>query len=192
MTIISQLYQNICYLLNWKNFTYIAFLNTTDHKHGFPKFCQLCPKWCITVDNTSGVHSVCVCKIHQHAKLLHAAIPGKIDYKEFLSKFVCHTSNQDCMLHSCDKLLKLKWGRKVLNLFEESNFGTEDSVNFKQCTQKERGISLIIVIVLQHKILCKGITGITTRLLSIHLYSTTEMRKIKNWKWLIIVCFLTA
>ena len=31
----------------------------------------------------------------------------------------------------------------LLNLFEESNFGTEDSVNFKQWMQKERGISLL-------------------------------------------------
>ena len=122
---------------------HLAFLNTTDHKIGFSKFCQLRPKWCVTVDSTSGVHCVCVCEIHQNAKLLHAAIPGKTDYKEFLSKFVCNTSNaDDFMLHSCDSCPNLnKVEKYLLNLFEESNFGTEDSVNFKQLMQKE--ISLV-------------------------------------------------
>ena len=75
---------------------------------------------------------------------MHAAIPGKTDYKEFLSKFVCNTSHQDAMLHSCDSSPNLNEVEKyLLNLFEESNFGTEDSVNFKQLMQKERGISLV-------------------------------------------------
>ena len=71
-------------------------------------------------------------------------MPGKTDYKEFLSKFVCNTSHQDAMLHSCDSCPNLNEVEKyLLNLFEESNFGTEDSVNFKQWMQKERGISLV-------------------------------------------------
>ena len=78
-------------------------------------------------------------------QLLHAVIPGKTDYKEFLSKFACNTSNaDDFMLHSCDSCPNLnKVEKYLLNLFEESNFGTEDSVNFKQWMQKERGISLV-------------------------------------------------
>ena len=37
------------------------------------------------------------------------------------------------MLHSCDSSPNLNEVEKyLLNLFEESNFGTEDSVNFKQ------------------------------------------------------------
>ena len=155
---------------------HLAFLNTTYHKIGFLKFCQLHPKWCVTEDSTSGAHCVCVCKIHQNAKLLNAAIPGKTDYKEFLSKFVCNTSHQDAMLHSCDSSPNLNEVEKyLLNLFEESNFGTEDSINFKQWMQKERGISLVncTLIVEEfvkeicnkfNKILCKGITGITARL----------------------------
>ena len=87
-------------LINLKEL-HLEFSNTTDHKIGFSKFCQLHPKWFVTVDSTSGVHSVCVCEIHQNAKL-HTAMPRKTDYKEFLSKFVCNTSNQDCILHSCD------------------------------------------------------------------------------------------
>ena len=38
------------------------------------------------IDSSSGVHSVCVCEIHQNAKLLHAAIPGKTDYRGFFIK----------------------------------------------------------------------------------------------------------
>ena len=63
---------------------HLVFLNITGHKIGISKFCQLQPKW-VTVDSSSGVHSVCVCEIHQNAKLLYATIPGKTDYEEFLS-----------------------------------------------------------------------------------------------------------
>ena len=38
------------------------------------------------IDSSSGVHSSCVCEIHQNTKLLHAVIPGKTDYKEFFIK----------------------------------------------------------------------------------------------------------
>ena len=62
----------------------------------------------------------------------------------FLSKFVCNTSNQDCMLHSCDSCSNLIEVEKyLLDLFEKNNFGTEDTINFKQWMQKERGISLV-------------------------------------------------
>ena len=88
------------------------------------------------IDSSSGVH--------QNAKLLHAATPGKTDYKEFLSKFACNTSNRDCILHSLDSCPNLNEVENyLLNFFDESNFGTEDSVNFKQWMQKERGISLV-------------------------------------------------
>ena len=86
-----------CLLLINLNKLHLEFLNTTDHKIGFSKFYQLCPKWCVTVNSSSGIHSVCVCTIHKNAKLLHGAIPGKTNYKKFLSKFVCNTSNQDCI-----------------------------------------------------------------------------------------------
>ena len=112
-------------LINLKEL-HLEFLNTTDHKM------VLRPKWCVTVDSSSGIHSVCICEIHQNAKLLYAAIPGQIDYKEFLSKFVCNTSNPDCMLHSCDSCPNLNEVEKyLLNLLEKNNFGTEDTVNVK-------------------------------------------------------------
>ena len=57
---------------------------------------------------------------------------------------MCNTSAQDCMLHSRDSCPNLNEVEKyLLNLFEKNNFGTEDTVNFKQWMQKERGISLV-------------------------------------------------
>ena len=87
----------------------------------------------VTVDSPSGVHSVYVCEIHQHAKLLYAAIPGKTCYKECLLKFACNMSNWEANLNEVEKYL--------LNLFEENNIDTYDTVNFKQCMQKERNIT---------------------------------------------------
>ena len=39
-----------------------------DYKIGFSKFCELRPKWCVTV-NSSGTHCVCVCTCHQMLNL---------------------------------------------------------------------------------------------------------------------------
>ena len=96
----------------------------------------------VTVDSPSGVHSVYVCEIHQHAKLLYADISGKRGYKECLLKFACNMSNWDWMLHSCDSHPNLNEAEKyLLNLFEENNIDTVDTVNFKQWMQKERNIT---------------------------------------------------
>ena len=71
-------------------------------------------------------------------------IPGKTDCKQFLLKYVCNASNRNCMLHFCDSCSHLNEVEKhLLNLFDENNFGTEDTVNFKQWMQKETGISLV-------------------------------------------------
>lgn len=42
-------------------------------KVGFSKFCELRPKWCVTVGQP-GTHSVCVCSIHQNPILWLSAI----------------------------------------------------------------------------------------------------------------------
>ena len=76
-------YKQKCLLLINLKELHVEFLNIIDHVIGFSEFCQLRPKWCVTVASSSGVNSVFVCKIHQNAKFLHAAIPGKTDYKEF-------------------------------------------------------------------------------------------------------------
>ena len=69
----------------------------------FLEFCELRPKWCIPVGSASGAHSVCVCKIHQNAKLMANVIPSIEDYKELLKTVMCNTNHRDCKLHSCDQ-----------------------------------------------------------------------------------------
>ena len=71
-------------------------------KVGFSKFAELRPKWCVLAGST-GTHSVCVCSIHQNAKLLVSAIDWEITYKDLISKVVCDASKKECMLHRCEK-----------------------------------------------------------------------------------------
>ena len=53
-------------------------------KIGISKFCELRPKWCVTV-GARGMHSVCVCTIHQNPKLMLAAIGGlKMDLHQVM------------------------------------------------------------------------------------------------------------
>ena len=69
---------------------------------GFPKFCQLCQKWSITVDSSSGVHFVSVCEILENFKLMATALPSQVDYKMLLEKMVCDVSNRNCMMRSSE------------------------------------------------------------------------------------------
>ena len=48
------------------------------HKIGVSKFCQLRPKWCVTV-TSAGTHSVCVCTNHQNPKLMVDAFCNAIN-----------------------------------------------------------------------------------------------------------------
>ena len=65
-------------------------------KIGFSKFCSLRPKWCVTV-GSSGTHSVCVCTIHQNAKLLVNATKMGHTYKELMEMIVCDCGNKTCI-----------------------------------------------------------------------------------------------
>ena len=100
---------------------------------GFSKFCSLRPKCCITVSR-SGTHSVCVCSIHQNAKLLAAACG--CDYHDLMSKLVCDLSNKDCMLHRCEKCPGLEnLEMFLLAKFEESG---ASQVTFQQWDSTDR------------------------------------------------------
>ena len=67
-------------------------------------FYSLRPKQCITV-SAYGAHNVCVCTIHQNAKLiveglLHA-LTSQLEqktYKDFIRMMVCDDANKDCRL----------------------------------------------------------------------------------------------
>ena len=71
-------------------------------KVGFWKFSELRPKWCVLAGSTV-THSVCVCIIHQNAKLLTDAFDWQLTYKELISKIVCDTNNKECMMHRCER-----------------------------------------------------------------------------------------
>ena len=49
------------------------------------------------------MHSVCVCKKHQNAKLLILPIPRHKEYNECLSKMACSLENKKCMMNLCEK-----------------------------------------------------------------------------------------
>ena len=61
-------------------------------------FYSLRPKQCITV-SASGSHNVCVCMIHQNAKLLAAKL--QMSYKDFINMIVCNSASRECMLGGC-------------------------------------------------------------------------------------------
>ena len=75
-------------------------------------------------------------------KLLSASTPGKNDYTEFMTKFVCDIENHYCILHSCIKCANMsEIEPHLLDHFYECNFHSDNNVNFKQWIQRERGIS---------------------------------------------------
>ena len=79
---------------------YVDFKKKTNYKIGFSTFCELRPKWCVTVGVT-GTYVVWVCLTHQNVKLMLAALNPKLHYKDLLSKLVCAVDAKDCMLHRC-------------------------------------------------------------------------------------------
>ena len=68
---------------------------------GFSKFCSLHPKSCI-IAGKSGMHSVCLCTVHQNAVLLVDALNWYVTYKDLINKIVCDSANRECMMHRCE------------------------------------------------------------------------------------------
>ena len=87
---------------------YVEFRNKYPHKKfGVAKFCQLRPKWCITV-GAAGTHSVCVCMMHQNVKLMLTGISLKTDdYKTLISKTICNNDmeSKECMFYRYEACL---------------------------------------------------------------------------------------
>ena len=67
-------------------------------KISFSKFCSLRPKWCVLL-GSSGSHAICVCALHQNAKLLATAC--QTNYKELMQLIICDTTSKICMVHRC-------------------------------------------------------------------------------------------
>ena len=76
---------------------FIEFRNIHSNiKINFSKFCSLQPKWYVLL-GSSGSHAVCVCKIHQNAKLVATAC--QLDCKEMMKAVVCDISDKNCMVY---------------------------------------------------------------------------------------------
>ena len=96
------------------------------------------------MDSSSGVHSVCVCEIHQNCKLMAADLPVQVDYKMLLQKMVCDVSNRNYMLRSCKNCPGTDELEKHLKQsFLEHDFDKFDNVYFKQWVHREKGVTIV-------------------------------------------------
>ena len=110
---------------------FIEFRNIHSNiKISFSKFCSLQPKWCISF-GSSGSHAVCVCKIHQNAKLVATAC--QMDHKEMMKAIVCDISDKNCMIHQCPEKSALVSKLQQLDRLEETF-----EVIFKQWQSTDR------------------------------------------------------
>ena len=82
---------------------------------------------------TIGIHSVCVCKQHQNAKLLVAALPESFNYKDLLAEMVCDSMNRKCMLQFCSNCPGRQQLQNLLQkLFDDNDTEPEDQIEYKQ------------------------------------------------------------
>lgn len=97
-------------ILNTLRESFILFKKCyPEQKRGFSTFCELHPKHCVLA-GSSGTHSVCVCTIHQNAKLMMAQcklielsngeMPIKT-YKDLTSRMECETPTDNCYFNQC-------------------------------------------------------------------------------------------
>ena len=91
-------------------------------KVGVSMFCALRPRWCIT----AGMHSVCVCEIHQNIKLMVTVLP-------ISKELVCSLDSRDCMIHRRENCpSKSNLPTYIEATFENVDMDPDDTVNFKQ------------------------------------------------------------
>lgn len=67
---------------------FVVYCKQHGNELSFSKFCDIRPKWCITV-GASGSHSVCVCAIHQNVKLMLASATAIQDDYKLMKKKNC-------------------------------------------------------------------------------------------------------
>lgn len=111
-----------------------------DCRIGFSSFANLRPPECILA-GSSGTHSVCVCTVHQNAKLMfHGAKLDKISsnytYQHCLAEMHCNPPTIHCVLGVCDQCPnKAELKHKLEIYFDEQMI---DEVEFKQWTTTDR------------------------------------------------------
>ena len=123
---------SVCFCVTFKLYELFKEQNP-ELKIGFSKFCALRLKWCVTA-GLSGTHSVCVCTIHQNAKLLVDAIEMSHTYKELIAMIVCDCDNKTCMVHRCKKCP----GTDSLREYLETLLEEREEVTFQQWQTTDR------------------------------------------------------
>ena len=79
---------------------FVAFKERNpDVKIGFPKFCTICPKWCV-IAGSSGTHLECV-HTNQNTILLVDALNWEVTYKDLVNKIVSDPPSCECIMHRC-------------------------------------------------------------------------------------------
>ena len=79
------------------------------------------------------MHTVSVCEQHRNAKLLVAALPEQLNYKNLLSELVCNLNEKNCMLHSCSQCPGRPQLQKALEkILDNNDFDVDDSIKCKQ------------------------------------------------------------
>ena len=118
---------------------YIEFKKSNSQlKMGFKKFCELPLKWYIAVTRKDS-HNVCVSSYHQNVKLLYSAIPGNLDYKEYMNLCVCDLADRNCMFHFCKNCPDItNLSNYLKNIFEGIDFDDDDKINYKQWVVADR------------------------------------------------------
>lgn len=112
-----------------------------NQKIGISKFCELRPKHCV-LPGSSGTHSVCVCTVHQNAKLMitqcnlpelkNSEIPIKT-YKDVLNNIICKVPTSKCYFSDC---VNCPGSDNLKARFEEAfELNSIENVSFKQWMQ---------------------------------------------------------
>lgn len=115
------------------NELYVSFKESyPDEKIGFSTFAKLHPKHCVLA-GANGIHSVCVCIIHQNCKLMLDAIniaqlaqgSKKVifGYKECLEEMMCNKRKPQCHLDQCKDCPGIEtFSSTLLGLLEKENY----------------------------------------------------------------------
>ncbi|KAL5518045.1 hypothetical protein EMCRGX_G003713 [Ephydatia muelleri] len=111
-------------------------------KVGFSRFAQLRPRECILA-GASGTHTVCVCQIHQNAKLmmvgskLEKLYNGEVNhYRHCLAKMQCIPPSLDCSLGTCTECPGVEQLCAELQaVFDDNDI---DKVEYSQWTNTDR------------------------------------------------------
>ena len=110
-------------------------------KVGFSRFAQLRPRECILA-GASGTHTVCVCQIHQNAKLMMVGsklekLYGEVThYRHCLAKMQCNPPSLDCSLGTCKECPGVEQLCAELQAVFDDN--EVDRVEYSQWTNTDR------------------------------------------------------